>query len=106
MGGGILAKLMCTSPEKILKAILLVPAGIDNASKSKLILSMGVPMILYLATKKEKWFEKTFLPMTSTNEPLDKDTLEMMRISFHHVKVNPNMPSNINEEKLKILRIA
>ncbi len=100
-GGGILAKLMCTAPEKILKAILLVPAGIDNASKSKLILSMGIPMILYLATKKEKWFQKTFLPMTSNNEPMDKDTLEMMRISFHHVRVNPNMPSNIAEKDLK-----
>ncbi len=100
-GGGILAKLICIAPEKIEKAILLVPAGIANASKTKLILSMGVPMTLYLMTKKEKWFERTFLPMTSNKEPMDKDTLEMMRTSFHHVKINPNMPSNINKEDVK-----
>lgn len=31
-GGGILAKLMCVSPQKIIKAILLVPSGICNVS--------------------------------------------------------------------------
>ena len=94
-GGGILAKLMCRAPEKVSKAILLVPAGIANASKAKLIISMGVPMMMYLATKKEKWFEKAFMPMVTDGEPMDGDTLEMIRLSFHHVKVNPNMPSNI-----------
>ncbi len=100
-GGGILAKLMCVSPEKITKAIMLVPAGIYNASKVKLIYSMGIPMMMYILTKKDKWFEKTFLPMTTPGEPIDKDTLEMIRTSFHHVKVNPNMPSNIKKEDLK-----
>lgn len=100
-GGGILAKLMCISPEKITKAILLVPAGIDNASKSKLIFSMGIPMMMYMVTKKEKWFEKAFSPMTTNGEPIDKETLKMIRTSFHNVKVNPNMPSNIEEEDIK-----
>ncbi len=100
-GGGILTKLMCISPEKISKTILLVPAGIHNASKSKLIFTMGLPMLMYLITKKEKWFEKTFLPMTSPKEPIDKDTLEMIRTSFHHVKVNPNMPSNARKEDIE-----
>ncbi|OEF97163.1 alpha/beta fold hydrolase [Desulfuribacillus alkaliarsenatis] len=100
-GGGIVAKLMCVSPEKISKAILLVPAGIYNASKSKLIFSMGIPMMMYIVTKKEKWFEKAFLPMTTHGEAIDKDTLEMIRTSFHYVKVNPNMPSNIKKEDIK-----
>lgn len=100
-GGGILAKLMCISPEKISKAILLVPAGIYNAPKLKLIFSMGIPMIMYMITKKENWFEKAFLPMTTKGEPIDKDTLEMILTSFHHVKVNPNMPSIIKKEDIK-----
>jgi len=99
-GGGVLAKLMCISPEKISKAILLLPAGIYNASKSRLILTMGIPMFMYIVTKKEKWFEKTFSPMTTSGEPIDNETLEMIRTSFHHVKVNPNMPSSIEREDL------
>ena len=93
-------KLMCISPEKITKAILIVPAGIYNASKSKLIFSMGIPMMMYIVTKKEEWFEKAFLPMTTNGEPIDKDTLEMIRTSFNHVNVNPNMPSNIKKEDI------
>lgn len=100
-GGGILAKLFCVAPEKVSKAILLVPAGIYNASKSKLIFSMGLPMMMYLATKSEKWFEKAFLPMATKGEGMDPYTLEMIRTSFHHVKVNPNMPSNIKKEQVK-----
>ncbi len=99
-GGGILAKLMCVSPEKISKAIMLVPAGIYNASKAKLIFSMGIPMMMYILTKKDSWFEKAFLPMTTAGEPMDKDTLEMIRTSFHHVRVNPNMPSSIKKEDI------
>jgi len=100
-GGGILAKLMCVAPGKISKAILLVPAGIYNAPKSRLIISMGVPMLLYLITRREKWFEKAFMPMMSPDEPIDRDTIEMIRTTFHHVKVNPNMPSNVRGEDIK-----
>ncbi len=57
-GGGILAKLMCRAPEKVSKAILLVPAGIANASKAKLIISMGVPMMMYLATKRKNGLKR------------------------------------------------
>lgn len=105
-GGGILAKLMCVSPEKISKAILLVPAGVYTASKTKLILSMGIPMVMYIITKNEKWFEKAFAPMATENEPIDKDTLEMIRTAFHHVKVNPNMPSNVKKEEIKNYQAA
>lgn len=100
-GGGILAKLMCTSPDRISKAILLVPAGIYNASKYKLIVSMGIPMLMYLLTKKEKWFRKAFLPMASLNESIDNETLQMIRTTFHHVKVNPNMPSNVKATEMR-----
>lgn len=96
-GGGILAKLMCVSPEKIRKAVLVVPSGISNASKSKLIVSMGLPMMMYLATKQEKWFKRAFSPMAIPGEPVDDHTLEMIRFAFHHVKVNPNMPSNVKK---------
>lgn len=99
-GGGIVTKLMCVSPEKIAQAILVVPAGICNASKAKLVWSMGMPMLMYLILKQEKWFAKTFKPMASPGEPIDQDTLEMMRTTFHHVSVNPNMPSNVKPEEL------
>ncbi|MDY7221182.1 alpha/beta fold hydrolase [Halalkalibacterium halodurans] len=100
-GGGILTKLMCTSPDRISKSILLVPAGISNASKYKLMLSMGIPMLLYLITKKEEWFKRAFLPMATLNESIDHETLQMIRTTFHHVKVNPNMPTNVKANEIR-----
>lgn len=51
-GGGILAKLMCTAPEKIDKAVLLVPAVISNAIPIS-TLAMMIPLLQYRITKLE-----------------------------------------------------
>ena len=45
-------------PEKISKAILLVPSGICNTSTASIIFNMGIPMILYIMTQNEKWLKR------------------------------------------------
>ncbi len=100
-GGGVLSKLMCVSPKKVSKAILLMPAGICNSSKVKFVFSMGIPMMMYFVTKKEKWFNKAILPMMTSGEPVGKDTMNMIRTSFHNVKINPNMPGNVKKEEIE-----
>jgi len=100
-GGGVLAKLMCVSPEKISKAVLVVPSGLCNASRIKIILSMGIPMFAYILTKKEKWLEKAIVPMAIHKEYIDKDTLDMVRTTFKYVKVKASMPSNIKISDIK-----
>ena len=100
-GGGVLAKLMCVSPEKISKAILIVPSGLCNASTIKIILSMGIPMVAYILTKKEKWLEKAIVPMAIHKEYIDKDTLDMVRTTFKYAKVKAGMPSNIKISDIK-----
>lgn len=59
-GGGILAKLMCVAPEKVDKAVLLVPAGISNAIPIS-SLKMMIPLLQYRITKQEKYMIKTAL---------------------------------------------
>jgi len=94
-GGGVLAKLMCFAPKKISKAILLVPSGICNASTVSIMFRMGIPMILYIMTQKEKWLKRAILPMTINEKEIDDSTLEMVRCSFDHVCVKAGMPSNV-----------
>jgi len=94
-GGGVLAKLMCFVPKKISKAILLVPSGICNASTASIMFRMGIPMILYIMTQKEKWLKRAILPMTINEKEIDESTLEMVRCSFNHVCVKAGMPSNV-----------
>lgn len=98
-GGGILAKLMCVAPEKIEKAVLIVPAGINNAfpiSSAK----MMIPLIQYRVTKKEKYLKKTALYMALNDEVLDKDTLDIVKDSFDNVKTKVGMPTNIKASML------
>jgi len=100
-GGGILAKLMCVAPEKIEKAVLIVPAGIANVSTLNLIATMGIPMIFYIITKKDKWLKKAILPMAIDEKNIDEAAYEMAKTSFEHVAVKADMPSNIKAEFLR-----
>jgi pimeloyl-ACP methyl ester carboxylesterase len=100
-GGGVLAKLMCFAPQKILKAILLVPSGICNTSTASIIFTMGIPMILYIMTQNEKWLKRAILPMAITEKEIDESTLEMVRCSFNHVRVKAGMPSNAKKADMQ-----
>lgn len=99
-GGGVLAKLMCVSPEKIIKSVLVVPAGINNAfpiSSAK----MMIPLLKYIRSKDEKYITETALFMSITEDVLDSDTLDVLKNSFEHVKTKIGMPSNVNRKLIK-----
>jgi pimeloyl-ACP methyl ester carboxylesterase len=99
-GGGVLAKLMCVSPKKIIKSTLVVPAGISNAfpiSSAK----MMIPLLKYIRSKDEKYIKETALFMSITEDVLDSDTLDTLKNSFEHVKTKIRMPSNVSEKLMK-----
>jgi pimeloyl-ACP methyl ester carboxylesterase len=100
-GGGILMKLMCVAPQKISKAILIVPSGICNASKASIMFNMGIPMILYKITQKEKWLKKSILPMAIDESEIDEGTFEMVKYAFNNVRVKAGMPSNVKVSDMK-----
>ncbi|QSX07401.1 alpha/beta hydrolase [Sedimentibacter sp. zth1] len=96
-GGGVLAKLMCVAPEKVDRAVLIVPAGINNAfpiSSAKMML----PLIKYCMTKKEKYLIETALFMAIKEDVLDADTLAIIKDSFDNVKTKVGMPSNVSKK--------
>lgn len=99
-GGGILAKLMCVAPEKVEKAVLIVPAGINNAVPISSI-KMMVPLIKYRITKQEKYLIKTALYMALWENVLDEDTLDILKDSFDNVKTKIGMPTNVEAEKMQ-----
>lgn len=99
-GAGILAKTMCVSPEKIEKAVLLVPSGIKNAPAYK-SMSMMFPMIMYWITGDEKWLVKCILPMSITEDNIDEETFETVKSSIDNVKIKAGMPSDVNPADIK-----
>lgn len=94
-GGGVLAKLLCVSPQKVRKAVLVVPAGISNALPIS-SLKMMIPLIQYRITKNKKYLIRTAL----YEEVLDEDTLDIVKDSFDNVKTKVGMPTNIEAKKL------
>ena len=100
-GGGILAKLMCVAPEKVEKSVLIVPAGIANVSTFNLMATMGIPMMLYVITRKDKWLKKALLPMAIDEKNIDEATYDMAKTSFEHVAVKADMPSNVKVEAMR-----
>ncbi len=94
-GAGILAKTMCVSPEKIERAVLLVPSGIKNAPAYK---SMGMmfPIIMYWITDDEKWLVKCILPMAISEDNIDDEIFQTVKSSIDNVKIKAGMPSDVN----------
>ena len=98
-GGGVLAKLLCVSPQKVRKAVLVVPAGISNALPIS-SLKMMIPLIQYRIKKNKKYLIRTALYMALYEEVLDGDTLDIVKDSFDNVKTKVGMPTNIEAKKL------
>lgn len=98
-GAGILVKAMCVAPEKIEKAVLYVPSGINNASAIYSI-RMMYPMIMYWITQKQKWLERCIMPMAITKENIDMDIFETAKCSIDHAKIKVGMPSNVKGSDL------
>lgn len=98
-GGGVLAKLICVAPQKINKAVFVVPAGISNALPVSSI-KMMIPLLQYRITKKEKYLIRTALYMALDKTVLDVDTLDIVKDSFDNVKTKVGMPTNIEAQRL------
>lgn len=91
---------MCVAPNKVKKAVLIVPSGINNAfpiSSAK----MMIPLIKYLITKDQKYIKQTALYMSVSEDVLDGDTMETIKDSFDNVKTKAGMPTNINKKLMQ-----
>lgn len=94
-GAGVLAKAMCVAPDKIERSVLYIPAAIKNAPAYRLA-GMGIPMIMYWITGKERWMMKSILPMALTEENISSEIFETAKASIDHAKIKAGMPSNVS----------
>lgn len=99
-GGGVLAKLMCVSPEKIERSVLVVPSGVHNALPVGSA-RMLIPLLKYLRTGKDAYVTEAALFMAITKDVLDADTLDTVKNSFAHVKTKVGMPSNVSGKRMR-----
>lgn len=98
-GGGVLTKLMCIAPSKVERAVLVVPAGIDNAFPADTA-RMMVPLAKYYLTKDDKYVKEMAMYMALSEKVLKKDLMAAVKNTLDHVKIHPVMPSNVEMERL------
>ncbi len=92
-GAGVLARAISTVPEKVARSVLIVPSGIRNAGAVSV--SMISPLLLYRATHRERYLVRCMLPMALSEDNIDADTRETVRLSLEHVRIKAGMPGNI-----------
>ncbi len=99
-GGGILTKLMCVVPQKVEKAVLVVPAGIENTSV-KAAAKMLVSLSKYYLTKDEKYIVETLMPMALSTKVLSGERLTAIKNSIDNVRIQTVMPTNVKPEYMR-----
>ena len=96
-GAGILLNLAAYAPEKIGKAILVVPSGFAPPPLLPLISKIGVPMIMYQLTHTHAWLVRSLSAMYP--EPAE-NFVEATGAVYKHLKVESEMPRSIHREDL------
>lgn len=99
-GAGVLAKTMCVVPEKVKRAVLYVPAGINNAPAIN-SMSMMFPMMMYWVTHEDRWLRKCMIPMAVNEENITEYIYETAKLSITYAKVKTTMPGNVAEKYMR-----
>ncbi|AXQ78381.1 alpha/beta hydrolase [Streptococcus chenjunshii] len=99
-GAGILLQLMSLCPEKIEKAVLEVPSGINN-KLGRAFFKMALPLLLYQLTKKENYLRKVAAVMTYGHFSKSQEFLFSLKDTFDHVKIKGRIPPNISSDSLR-----
>jgi pimeloyl-ACP methyl ester carboxylesterase len=97
-GAGIILRTASYAPERISRAVLIVPSGIASGSMAKMMFKIVFPMLSYKIFPSEKRLRKTVNPMMS--EEIDKISLDVIGSIFRYVKLETKMPKKTEREEL------
>lgn len=94
-GGQIVVKLMCFSPTKVLKSILISPYGIIKAQRLKVFFHNIIPRLLFKITKKEKYLYKSINVFVSCDD-IKEGCNDLSKRIYNYVKPSSTFSEEIN----------
>lgn len=97
-GGFLLQKLITFYPEKVSKAIFVVPAGFGNGSFLKSIKKLTIPLIKYMITKKES---DLISFMSSFYNNIDEYSIEFQKNTLTGVNIDFRRPPLLKKEHVE-----
>ncbi|MBN1428037.1 MAG: alpha/beta hydrolase [Anaerolineae bacterium] len=97
-GAGILLRAAVCVPERIAKALLIVPSGIVSIPPRTMLFEL-VMLVAYRLAPKRKRIARIVEPMF-VDEAIPNSILETTELVFQHVKIETEMPRNVTKEEL------
>ena len=98
-GAGIILRTASFSPNRISKAVLIVPSGISSGSISKMIVKIVFPMVMYRMFPNQKRLKKAVKPMIT--DTIDNISLNVIGAAYRYVKLETKMPKLTTQEELQ-----
>lgn len=98
-GAGIILRTAAYTPDRVSKAVLVVPAGIAAPSIYKILRKIVIPMIVYRFAPSKERLRKVIEPMST--EELDGFFEDATGAILRNVRLETKMPKYTTEEELK-----
>ena len=98
-GAGILLRTAVTAPERISKAILMIPSGLVSIPLRTMLFELLIPLMVYQLAPSRARLMRILRPMFVA-EPISEMVLETTEAVFKHVKIEPEMPRNVTRFEL------
>lgn len=101
-GAGILLRLAAMEPERIERAVFLLPAGLARPRILEPVLRLAIPMLAYRLAPDRSLLEKAIRPLF-TEEPHDEWT-DALGAIFRHVRLEARMPRLATADEMSAFR--
>jgi pimeloyl-ACP methyl ester carboxylesterase len=98
-GAGILLRTAVYAPERISKAIIMIPSGLVSIPLRTMLFGLVVPVMLYQIAPTRKRLVRIVRPMF-VDEPISEEVLETIEAVFKYVNIEPEMPRNVTRSEL------
>jgi pimeloyl-ACP methyl ester carboxylesterase len=102
-GAGILLNAMACIPERIAKAVLFIPSGFVSMPARVMWGGFVLPLVGYTLAPSDRNLEGLLRPIFG-KYPSDPEAVDSSRMTFRHVRIEPNMPKNVSRRELERCR--
>lgn len=100
-GGFILQRLIAHAPHRIEKAVLVVPMGLVKASPFRGAISLSVPLLRFMISKKEKHLRRF---MSAFYENIEQRDVDFQSLLLQQVRMDYRRPPVVSAEEGKGLK--
>jgi 2-hydroxy-6-oxonona-2,4-dienedioate hydrolase len=99
-GAGVLLRLAAVAPERISRAVLVVPASIANGPRWQMLVKLALPILRYRLRPDRERLRAALAPLMT--EPDDGFT-ELAAAVLPHLPIRPETPPLVYPQELKAL---